>query len=394
MPPETGLVSEASDVGYRLTSETGESALQLTGNILSNSSDSTTDKQTLTYAGSGVDIAAGEQVVSGIKKLARDTFTPDTLSDIGSFGAMFKADFGGMKSPALVSSADGVGTKLKLAFMTDKHDTVGEDLVNHCVNDILVQGARPLFFLDYFATGALAPEVAVSVMSGISRGCKNHGMAFIGGETAEMPDFYATGEYDLAGFIVGVVDQGDIIDGSAIQASDTLIGIASSGLHTNGFSLARKAVFEKAGHKVDERINDLGCTVAEALMATHTSYFAPIQKLFAEAGAGSVHGLAHITGGGIAGNLGRIIPAGLQAQIKAGSWPTLPVFDFIQGCGDIADEEMRKAFNLGIGFVMVVSSGDAERVSDVLKGAGHKSYTIGAIARAQVDDKKKRAIFI
>ncbi len=362
-------------------------------------SDNKSDKKSLTYADSGVDISAGEQVVSRIKKMARDTFTPETLSDIGSFGAMFKADFGAMANPALVSSADGVGTKLKLAFMTGKHDTVGEDLVNHCVNDILVQGARPLFFLDYFATGALAPDVAVATMSGISRGCKNHGMAFIGGETAEMPDFYAAGEYDLAGFIVGVVDQDDIVDGSAVKAGDSLIGIASSGLNTNGFSLARKAIFERAGHAVDERIDELGCSVAEALMKVHTSYLKPVQALFKEMPAGSIHGMAHITGGGIAGNLGRIIPSGLQAQVQPGSWPVLPIFDFIQRCGAIAAEDMRQAFNLGIGFVLVVASADVQRVSEILKECGHESFAIGTVSALansaeSAADKKTRAVFV
>jgi phosphoribosylformylglycinamidine cyclo-ligase len=360
---------------------------------------SASDKTELTYANSGVDISAGEQVVSRIKSLARDTFTPDTLSDIGSFGALFKADFGDIKKPALVSSADGVGTKLKLAFMTGKHDTVGEDLVNHCVNDILVQGARPLFFLDYFATGTLSPDVAVATISGISRGCKNHGMAFIGGETAEMPDFYSAGEYDLAGFIVGVVDQDKIIDGSAVQPGDTLLGVASSGLHTNGFSLARKAIFERAEHTPDEHIDQLGCSIAESLMKVHTSYLQPVQQLFNELGSGSIHGMAHITGGGIAGNLGRIIPEGLQAQIKPDSWPTLPVFDFIQDCGGIAEEEMRKAFNLGVGFVLVVAPGDVDRVGAILRDSGHESFTIGAVASAPneldaADSKKLRAVFL
>ncbi len=370
---------------------------------MSQSSSSASDKTELTYASSGVDISAGEQVVSRIKSLARETFTPETLSDIGSFGALFKADFGDMKKPALVSSADGVGTKLKLAFMTDKHDTVGEDLVNHCVNDILVQGARPLFFLDYFATGALSPDVAVATISGISRGCKNHGMAFIGGETAEMPDFYSAGEYDLAGFIVGVVDQDEIIDGSAVRAGDSLIGVASSGLHTNGFSLARKAIFDRAGHTPDEHIDSLGCTIAEALMKVHTSYLKPVQRLFSDLSDGSIHGMAHITGGGIAGNLGRIIPSGLQAQIvphtQPGSWPTLPIFDFIQECGEIAEEEMRKAFNLGIGFVLVVSPDDVDKVKTILSDSGHDSFTIGAVATAPgdidaADAKKSRAVFL
>ncbi len=370
---------------------------------MSHSPNSTSDKKpnskSLNYADSGVDISAGEEVVSRIKKMARGTFTPQTLSDIGSFGAMFSADFGGLSRPALVSSADGVGTKLKLAFMTGKHDTVGEDLVNHCVNDILVQGARPLFFLDYFATGALSPDIAVATISGISRGCKNHGMAFIGGETAEMPDFYSAGEYDLAGFIVGVVSQDEIIDGSTVKAGDTLIGIASCGLHTNGFSLARKAIFDVAGHKHDEHIEELGETVAEALMKVHTSYLKPVQKLFKDLPAGSIHGLAHITGGGVAGNLSRIIPKGLQAQLQPDNWPSLPIFDFIQSCGSITDEDMRQAFNLGIGFILAVDSKDAERVKVVLKDCGHESFNIGSIVEASEeiknsDDKKTRAVFL
>lgn len=341
----------------------------------------------LTYASSGVDISAGESVVSRIKDMARATFTPETLSDIGSFGAMYAADFPSIASPALVSSADGVGTKLKVAFLTGKHDTVGEDLVNHCIDDILVQGARPLFFMDYFASGALEPDVAVSVMSGIARGCKNSGLAFIGGETAEMPDFYAAGEYDLAGFIVGVVDREKIIDGSEIREGDRLIGIASSGLHTNGYSLARKALFDIAGHGPDDYVESLGMTVGQALLKTHVCYLAPVTEALSALGAEGVTGMAHITGGGIAGNVERIIPGNLQAQIDRETWKTPELFNYIQRSGSIETEEMYKAFNMGVGYILAVRPERLAAALDIISRHHMSAYEIGSITRRERPDQ-------
>lgn len=333
----------------------------------------------LTYADSGVDIEAGAEVVSKIKEMARATFTSETLGDIGSFGALFDASFPGLSKPTLVSSADGVGTKLKLAFATGIHHTVGEDLVNHCINDILVQGARPLFFLDYFATGQLAPDIAAETISGIARACGKTGTAFIGGETAEMPDFYQPGEYDLAGFIVGVVERGALVDGSAIKAGDTLLALASNGLHTNGFSLARKAIFDKAGHKLDEHVNELGTTIAEALMAIHTCYLGAVSEIQSRLSAGIISGMAHITGGGIAGNLSRIIPDGLQARVDLSGWEPPVIFKFIQRCGSLADEEMFRVFNMGVGYVIVCRPESLSDIEQIASSHGHGPFTLGEV---------------
>jgi phosphoribosylformylglycinamidine cyclo-ligase len=312
------------------------------------------------YKASGVDIDAGNETVRRIKSLARATFTPGVLSDIGSFGGLFQLDSSAYREPVLVSSADGVGTKLKVAFMAGRHDTVGADLVNHCVNDILVQGARPLFFLDYLATGRLQPDVAEQVIAGIARACRENGCALIGGETAEMPGFYADGEYDIAGFIVGVVERSKIIDGKSIRPGDVLIGMPSAGLHTNGFSLARRVLFDAHHLKLDDVIAELGLSVGDALLAPHRSYLGAVSPLLK---TGLVKGMAHITGGGITENLPRILPDGCGAVISLGSWSAPPIFSLLQRLGSISTDEMYRAFNMGIGLIVAA---DAEKSADVL----------------------------
>lgn len=330
----------------------------------------------LSYAQAGVDIEAGEQAVRRIKELARATFNSSVLSQIGSFGGFFRPQLSGFNSPVLISSADGVGTKLKLAFMTGRHTTVGEDLVNHCVNDILVHGARALFFLDYIATGKLHPDIIADIVQGLARGCANAGMALLGGETAEMPDFYARGEYDLAGFIVGLVDEHRVINGSTIHEGDVCIGLPSNGLHTNGYTLARKVAFEIAALKVGQRVDALGTTIDDALMAVHRCYAPIIHPLLDEF---DIHGMAHITGGGLPGNLNRILPASLDAEITKGTWPVLPIFQWLQDAGDVDPDDMYHAFNMGIGYVLVVDENDADKVCARLKERGESSYRIGRI---------------
>ncbi|HXI29902.1 MAG TPA: phosphoribosylformylglycinamidine cyclo-ligase, partial [Vicinamibacterales bacterium] len=294
------------------------------------------------YRQAGVDIDAGNETVRRIRSLARSTFTPAVLSDIGSFGGLFALDRDRFREPVLVSSADGVGTKLKVAFMTGRHDTVGADLVNHCVNDILVQGAEPLFFLDYLATGRLAPAVAEQVVAGVARGCRENGCALLGGETAEMPGFYADGEYDIAGFIVGIVDKARVIDGRTIAPGDVLIGFPSAGLHTNGYSLARRVLFDVTGWTPDTFVPDLGTTVGDALLAPHRSYLSSVRPLIER---DLVKGLAHITGGGITENLPRVLPEGCAAEIDLRSWQVPPLFNVLQVRGGISTDEMFRAFN-------------------------------------------------
>jgi phosphoribosylformylglycinamidine cyclo-ligase len=319
------------------------------------------------YRQSGVDIDAGNETVRRIKSLARSTFTPGVLSEIGSFGGLFRLDRERYQDPVLVSSADGVGTKLKVAFMTGRHDTVGGDLVNHCVNDILVQGAEPLFFLDYLATGRLDPSVAEQVVSGVARACRENGCALIGGETAEMPGFYADGEYDIAGFIVGVVDKANVIDGKAILPGDVLIGLPSAGLHTNGYSLARRVLFEVAGWKPETRLPALGTTIGDVLLAPHRSYLSLVRPLVE---ARCVKGLAHITGGGMTENLPRILPEGCAAEIDLRSWSVPPIFSLLQEHGAVPREEMFRAFNMGIGLIVACGARDAERVINTVARAG------------------------
>jgi phosphoribosylformylglycinamidine cyclo-ligase len=318
------------------------------------------------YRQAGVDIDAGNETVRRIKSLARSTFTPAVLSDIGSFGGLFRLDLSVHRDPVLVSSADGVGTKLKVAFMTGRHDTIGADLVNHCVNDILVQGASPLFFLDYLATGRLSPSVAEQVVSGVARGCRENGCALIGGETAEMPGFYGDGEYDIAGFIVGVVDRSRIVDGRAIMPGDVLIGLPSAGLHTNGYSLARRVLFDVAGCAPGTFMPELGSTVADALLAPHLSYANAVRPLL---DAGLVRGMAHITGGGLTENVPRTLPAGCGVEIDRAAWSVPPLFQVLHERGAIALDEMFRTFNMGIGLVLVCAAPDVDRVMRLLSGA-------------------------
>src|SRR5262245_33430115 len=326
----------------------------------------------ITYKDAGVDIDKKMAAIKRVRGLARATYTPGVLSDIGSFGGMFACDFG-MKEPVLVSSTDGVGTKLKIAIMMNRHNTVGADLVNHCVNDILVQGAKPLFFMDYFATGKLDPDVVVSVVEGVATACKNAGIALLGGETAEMPGFYADGDYDLAGFIVGVVDRSRILDGKSIRHGDVLIGLPSAGLHTNGYSLARKLFFEVAGLKAESRIEELGMTAGEALLQPHLNYEPILRKALA---GNLVVGLAHITGGGITDNLDRILPGNCEAQIQLGSWPTHPLCSVMARIGKIDQMEMLRATNMGIGMIAVVH---ASNVDTFLATLDTPHYSIGRI---------------
>jgi phosphoribosylformylglycinamidine cyclo-ligase len=335
-------------------------------------------KPRLSYADAGVDIEAGDAAVERIKVLARSTFTDSVLSEIGSFGGFFKPKLKGLTNPVLVSSVDGVGTKLKLAFMTGVHNTVGEDLANHCVNDILVHGARALFFMDYIATGKLKPDVVAQIVEGFSRGCRNAGMALLGGETAEMPGFYQDGEYDLAGFIVGMVDEAKIINGSTIQTGDVCIGLASNGLHTNGYTLARKVAFEVAGLKPGDLVPGLHVTIDAALMQVHRCYAPLIHPLLEHV---EVHGMAHITGGGIPGNLRRIIPDGLSAVVHKASWSVPPLFRFLQDAGNVAEDEMYRAFNMGVGYILALPAKDAESVMARLRGMNEAAWRIGEIVR-------------
>jgi phosphoribosylformylglycinamidine cyclo-ligase len=329
------------------------------------------------YRQSGVDIDAGNETVRRIRSLAKSTYTAGVLSEIGSFGGLFALDTSRTRDPVLVSSADGVGTKLKVAFMTGRHDTIGADLVNHCVNDILVQGATPLFFLDYLATGRLSPSVAEQVVSGVARACRENGCALIGGETAEMPGFYADGEYDIAGFIVGVVDKGAVIDGRGIAPGDVLIGLPSSGLHTNGYSLARRVLFETAGFSPQDSPSELGTTVGEALLATHRSYLNAIKPVL---DAGLAKGMAHVTGGGISENVPRVLPPGCDAVVMLGTWRVPPIFTLLQRLGEIEPHEMFRAFNMGVGMVVICAAADADRVLELLRAGGEaRAGVIGEI---------------
>lgn len=326
----------------------------------------------ISYADAGVSIDNANLAVAKIREYARSTFNERTLTEIGSFGGMFSGAFPDMAEPILVASADGVGTKLKLAFETGIHNTVGADLVNHCVNDILVQGARPLFFLDYFATGKLEPDVTASVVEGMARACKENGCVLLGGETAEMPDFYPPGEYDLAGFIVGVVDKAKVIDGKSIEPGDVVLGIPSNGLQTNGYSLARKLFFEVGNYKVDTFVDELGSTVGDALLATHQSFLRPLEGLLDK---GLIKGIAHITGGGFLENIPRILPEGVSVEINRGSWPELPIFGMMQKLGNVSDHEMFRTFNMGIGMVLICSDGESEKMDDHLE----QFFTLGRV---------------
>jgi len=334
------------------------------------------DRPSYSYRDAGVDIDAANVALSQIKELVRKTYNDQVLCDIGTFGAMFQPDLAGMEEPVLVSSVDGVGTKLKIAFMANKHDTVGIDLVSHCVNDILVQGAKPLFFLDYFAVGRLNPDVVVDVLRGLSNGCRYAGCALIGGETAEMPDMYQPGEYDLAGTIVGIVDRKKIIDGSTIQPGDAIIGLPSTGLHTNGYSLARKLTFEVAGLKLDDPMPYTGRTVLDALMEPHVSYARLMQVVMKVV---QVRGMAHITGGGITENLPRILPKGLAAEIDLGSWIVPGIFRFLHETGNVTQDEMLRTFNMGQGLLFVVPPEHADKALETLELTNQQGTVVGRV---------------
>lgn len=329
------------------------------------------------YKQAGVDIDAGNEVVRRIRALAKGTHTSGVLSEIGAFGGLFDVAASGVADPVLVASADGVGTKLRVAFMAGVHDTIGRDLVNHCVNDILVQGAHPLFFLDYLATGRLDPDVAVQIVDGLAAACRENGCALLGGETAEMPGFYADGEYDVAGFIVGAVARGQIIDGRRIAPGDVLIGLPSSGLHTNGYSLARRIAFDIAGMDIDSRVPELGATVGEALLVPHRSYLPLVRPLL---GQGRIKGMAHITGGGITDNLPRVLPPGTEALIRRGSWEVPPIFRWLAAAGRVPDDQMLRAFNMGVGMILACAAEDADGLLAELHDAGEAgAVAIGTI---------------
>jgi phosphoribosylformylglycinamidine cyclo-ligase len=331
-------------------------------------------RKAVRYKDAGVDIDEADRAVDHIKRLARATFTRGVVTDIGAFGAGFQ--LAGWKKPVLVSSADGVGTKLKVAFAAGRHDTVGQDLVNHCVNDIGVLGATPLFFLDYYATGKLDAGVARQVVSGLARACRENGCALIGGETAEMPGLYADGEYDLAGFIVGAVERDRMLNGVSIHAGDVLLGLPSTGLHTNGYSLARKLLLEVAGYGVKTFLPELGGTVGEELLRVHRSYLRPIQAL---ASQGLLRGAAHITGGGITGNTPRILPPRTAIEVDTTAWPAPPIFELLRRLGNMPDEDYRRTFNLGIGMILVVAKRNVARARKALDGLGEPCYEIGHV---------------
>ncbi len=337
-------------------------------------------REPLTYAAAGVDFEAAESATDRIRNLARRTFNERVVTGIGSFGAVYS--LGGMRfaDPVLVSSADGVGTKLKVAFAANRHDTVGQCLVNHCVNDIAVQGAAPLYFLDYFSAGRLDPGVAEQVVRGISAACLENSVALIGGETAEMPGMYRDGEYDLAGFIVGVADRGQLLLGEQVRTGSELIGLASSGLHTNGYSLARKVFFEIAGLRADEEVRGLGVTAGDELLKVHRSYLKALRLL---ADSDLLQAAAHITGGGMTDNTPRMLPAGLQARIQLGSWNELPVFKVLQDLGGIESAEMRRTFNMGIGMIACVPPGQSGAALDRLGAIGEEAFRIGVVERGE-----------
>jgi len=336
------------------------------------------DRKSWTYRDAGVDIDTQDVALRKIKEMVRSTRTPGVRSDLGGFGGLFMPDLAGIEKPLLVSSADGIGTKLCVAFETGVHNTVGRDLVHHCVNDILVQGARPMFFMDYVATGRLDPSVLAAVVEGVAEGCRNTRCALLGGETAEMPGFYGDGEYDVAGFVVGLVDQSRLIDGRAIEPGHILIGLPAAGLHTNGYSLARKIFFEVAGLTVDDRPDGLGGTVGEVLLAEHRCYLNQLSQPIEE---GWIAGLAHITGGGLTDNLPRILPEGTAVEIDPESWDVPPVFRFIQERGNVDRDEMFRTFNMGIGMVAVLSIDQAVLLGCHLDKLGREYYRIGEVVR-------------
>jgi phosphoribosylformylglycinamidine cyclo-ligase len=337
-------------------------------------------KPGLTYHEAGVDIEKASQAKSRIKDLARSTFNSCVISEIGSFAGQFRPRLSHLKDPILVSSADGVGTKLKIAFLSGRHDTVGIDIVSHCTNDILVHGALPLFFLDYIAAGTLQPQVVEEIVKGLAEGCKQSGCVLLGGETAEMPDFYSPGEYDLAGFIVGIADHERLFHPGRVGDGDVLIGLASSGLHTNGYSLVRKLFFEQEKLAVDDYVEEFGKTVGEELLTPHLTYLPVLRELLDE---NPVRALAHVTGGGITDNLNRALPKTLNASVELGSWEVPAVFQFIQERGNVAREEMYRTFNMGIGMIMVVRSEGVDSVRAKLAEKKQKNSLIGHVTTGQ-----------
>lgn len=328
----------------------------------------------MTYKDSGVDIEAGDKFVQMIKKSVKSTYTKGVMGDLGGFGGLF--ELGKYNNPVLVSGTDGVGTKLKVAFMMDKHDTIGIDAVAMCVNDIVVLGAKPLFFLDYLGTGKLNPEASAEIVKGIADGCKQSGCALIGGETAEMPGFYDDGEYDIAGFAVGVVEKDEIIDGKNIKAGDTLVGISSTGIHSNGYSLVRKLFFDKMNWELDRYVDELGKTLGEELLTPTRLYAKQILELKEEV---TIKGLVHVTGGGFTENIPRILPENVNAVIEKDSYEKLPIFDLIQKLGNIDEKEMYRTFNMGIGMVVILDSSEAEKAVSKLKAIGEEAFIIGKI---------------
>jgi phosphoribosylformylglycinamidine cyclo-ligase len=333
----------------------------------------------ITYADAGVNIDRANRTKQRIKYLAHKTFTKGVLSEIGGFGGLFSVSKAYM-DPVLVSSVDGVGTKLKVAFDMRVHHTVGGDLVNHCVNDIIVQGAAPMFFMDYLATGKLEPEIAEKIVEGIAEACKHNGLALIGGETAEMPGFYPEGEYDLAGFIVGIVDRERIITGKQVEIGDIILGIPSNGLHTNGYSLARKLLFEVAKYSPETYVNELKNKVGNELMRTHKSYWPVLKKLI---DSDCISAMAHITGGGITENLPRVLPRGTAAVIELGSWPSLPIFEHLQALGNVPQDEMLRTFNMGLGMLLVVNPKKFKKAQTLLERAGEKFHNVGRIVKGE-----------
>ncbi len=330
----------------------------------------------LTYKASGVDIDAQDHALAGIKKLAKSTFAPGVLSEIGSFGGLFALDPDDREGPVLVASADGVGTKLKVAQLADRYDTVGQDLVNHCVNDILVQGARPLFFLDYFAAGSLVPDRLVAVVDGLSTACRENGCALLGGETAEMPGLYAGDDFDLAGFIVGSVTRRRLLPRN-VGSGDVLLGLPSTGLHTNGYSLVRRLLFDQKKFTPDTRLDDLGATVGEALLAVHRSYSRSVSPLVES--EDGLHGLAHITGGGIPDNLPRVLPEGVQAVIRSAGWEEPPIFGYIRREGRVPENDMRRTFNMGVGLILCVAADAVDAIADRLRTSSEHPFVAGEL---------------
>jgi len=333
-------------------------------------------KKRIDYKKSGVDIDKADLAKKRIKSLVRSTFSSSVLTDIGSFGGFYALSKKKYKNPVLVSSTDSVGTKLKIAFQMNKHDTIGEDIVNHCVNDILVHAARPLFFLDYIGIGKLSPSVVEEIVKGLVRGCRKNNCSLIGGEIAELPDLYRPKEYDLVGFVVGIVERKRIINGSKIVPGDLLLGLGSNGLHTNGYTLARRVLFQMGGYKVGDYVKELRNSLGKELLKVHRSYAKPIFRVLERY---QIKGMAHITGGGIQGNLIRILPPGCQAEVDLSSWRIPPIFDLIQGVGNVKIEEMYKVFNMGIGLILVVSKNNVDRIKRELEKSGEKVYRIGEI---------------